>query len=256
MANRAYNSYVICTSPRSGSTLLCGLLSATGCAGDPDFHFHTPSLQAWLDSYDLNRAGYATDRDATGAVFAAALRRGTNDTGIFGLRLQHASLGFFLQQATLLYPDETGDMCLIRRAFGTTLFIHLVRADKLAQAVSLVTAQQSGLWHRAADGTELERLAPWRVPVFDRSAISRAMQTAVAADAAWRDWFTAQNVQPLEVTYDDLSTDPTGVLGRILARLGRDPTMAQGTPIPTRRLAGATSAEWIRRYRAAPPDRP
>ena len=34
MAN--FDSYVICTSPRSGSTLLCQLLAATGVAGDRD----------------------------------------------------------------------------------------------------------------------------------------------------------------------------------------------------------------------------
>ncbi|MBT6203829.1 MAG: sulfotransferase, partial [Rhodospirillaceae bacterium] len=39
-----YQSYVICTSPRSGSTLLCSLLAATGLAGNPCSHFHDPSI--------------------------------------------------------------------------------------------------------------------------------------------------------------------------------------------------------------------
>ena len=35
-----FEAYVICTSPRSGSTLLCKLLVATGVAGLPASHFH------------------------------------------------------------------------------------------------------------------------------------------------------------------------------------------------------------------------
>ncbi|WP_425081109.1 Stf0 family sulfotransferase [Ruegeria arenilitoris] len=30
-----FDSYLICRTPRSGSTLLCQLLAATGCAGKP-----------------------------------------------------------------------------------------------------------------------------------------------------------------------------------------------------------------------------
>ena len=33
------------------------------------------------------------------------------------------------------------------------------RENKLAQAVSLIKAEQTGLWHIAPDGTELERVA-------------------------------------------------------------------------------------------------
>ena len=39
-----YESYVLCTSPRSGSTLLCKLLAATGVAGNPDSYFHRPAV--------------------------------------------------------------------------------------------------------------------------------------------------------------------------------------------------------------------
>ncbi|MEM7269766.1 MAG: Stf0 family sulfotransferase, partial [Pseudomonadota bacterium] len=48
----AYASYVICTSPRSGSTLLCSLLKASGVAGAPESLFHEPSVEAWRAYHD------------------------------------------------------------------------------------------------------------------------------------------------------------------------------------------------------------
>jgi LPS sulfotransferase NodH len=44
-----FDSYVICTSPRSGSTLLCKMLTSTGAAGKPDSYFFGTSLEEWLD---------------------------------------------------------------------------------------------------------------------------------------------------------------------------------------------------------------
>ena len=54
-----------------------------------------------------------------------------------------------------------------QRLFGSTLFVYLARPDKLAQAVSYLKAEQTGLWHLAPNGTELERIAPHREPAYD-----------------------------------------------------------------------------------------
>ena len=41
-----------------------------------------------------------------------------------------------------------------------------------------------------------------------------------------------------------------GVLRDVLVALGRDPAAADGRTVPTRKLAGETSRDWARRYRA------
>ena len=160
MPTRPVQSYVICTTPRSGSTLLCELLAATGVAGRPGSHFHVPSLEGWLEDYGLNERRFSSRREALRTVLIAARTRGTGDTGVFGLRMQRGSLGYFLQQLDALHPDLTSDVERIGAAFGLTVFVHLSRPDRLGQAISRVRAEQTGLWHRRADGTELERLAP------------------------------------------------------------------------------------------------
>jgi len=245
-----YRSYIICTSPRSGSTLLCRLLAATGRAGNPDSHFHTPSLAGWLVDYGLTRADYASDRDATAAVFAAAKAEGEADTGVFGLRMQRPSFAFFMQQAAMLFPEATTDAARIRAAFGETLYVYLSRQDKLDQAISMVKAEQTGLWHRAADGSELERLAPPGPPAYDARRIEEKMATLEALDAEWPLWFTQQGIRPLTLPHECLSANPQAALGQVLAALGLDPTMAEAIQTPTARLSDDINKEWAARFRA------
>mgnify|MGYP006443391897 CR=1 FL=1 len=250
MSRRRAQAYVICTSPRSGSTLLCRLLAATGTAGQPDSHFHTPTRAAWRKTYGLSDAVFASDQDQLGAIFAAARARGTGETGVFGLRLQRGSFEFFMAQLALLCPQHGSDAARIKAVFGQTLFIHLTRTDKLGQAISCVKARQTGLWHQASDGTEVERTGPPQDPRFDRSAIATELGEFTAFDAAWTTWFSDQKLQPLRITYEDLSRDPAAQLARVLAALGQDPAAAQASAPPLRKLAGATNRDWAARFRA------
>ncbi len=245
-----YDAYVLCTAPRSGSTLLCKLLAATGIAGRPGSHFHEPSLAEWLADYDLPAVPGRPERDTVAAVFAAAIDHGRGGTPIFGLRLQRHSFAFFSQKLALLHPEPAGDAARIEAAFGRTLFIHLTRADKVDQAVSLVRAEQTGLWHRAADGSELERTAPPREPVYDFEAIARTHAELTGYERDWADWFAREGLAPLRLTYDALSADPAGTLATVLEALGLPGEAAGGVTPGTARLADATSRDWVERFRA------
>jgi len=137
-----YDSYIICTSPRSGSTLLCKLLAATGVAGNPDSYFHRPSISDWLADLGLTQKASVPERELLEAIFRAVIAKGTLDAGIFGLRLQRHSFDFFTEKLAVLYPEHSNDAERFQAAFGRTLFVHLTRRDKVAQAVSYVKAQQ------------------------------------------------------------------------------------------------------------------
>lgn len=248
MPEQRFQSYIICTAPRSGSTLLCGLLAATGAAGKPDSHFHTPSLERWLDVYGFSRTDHASDRDAVAAVFDAARAVGTGNTGMFGLRMQRGSFAYFRKQLAVIFPDKASDAARIEAAFGHTLYIHLTRADKVEQAISQVKAQQSGLWHRAADGSELERLSSETPLTYDAEEIADAVAELTASDQAWADWFAQEQLAPLTVTYDALSDDPAGALATILDALGLDTALATSAAPTVSKLSDATSRAWAKRF--------
>lgn len=249
MPRQSYKSYVICTSPRSGSTMLCKLLAETKVAGNPGSLFHKPSINAWLDYYDLDASDFATRQEVLSGIFRAAKARGKGETEVFGVRLQRGSFAFFMDQLQFLYPNDTSDVERIQAAFGPTLFIYLWREDKLDQAISYIRAEQTGLWHRSADGTDLERQEARREPGYDPQAIRTQMVEFIDFDTAWRSWFDEQSVMPLAVSYEALSRDPQKQLALILDALGADGSTAHEMSTPTSKLADEVNRQWRERFK-------
>lgn len=244
-----YDSYVICTSPRSGSTLLCKLLAATGVSGNPDSHFHRPSVAHWLADLGVTPEPGLSERALVQLAFRAALAEGTRG-GMFGLRLQRHSFAFFTERLALLHPGYANDAERFQAAFGRTFFLHLTRQDKVEEAVSLVKAQQSGLWHRAPDGTELERLSPPKELVYDAAAIRAQVEEVTAYDRDWREWFASSGIDPLRIAYEELAADPVETLRVVLDRLGLGRAAADGVEPGVAKLADDTNRDWVARFRA------
>ncbi len=245
-----YDAYVICTAPRSGSTLLCSLLAATGVAGKPQSYFFDPSVADWIADLGITVDANLPEREVLATVFRSVQHRGRNGTGLFGLRQQAHGLAFLCEKLAVLYPDEATDAARFHRAFGRTRFLHLTRADKIAQAISYLKANQSGLWHMAPDGSVLEQTGPRREPSYDGTTLRTMVTMLTAYDRAWNDWFLREGLTPVRLSYDDLAADPAGMLHHVLDSLGLDPAAAKGIKPGVRKLADKTSLEWAARFRA------
>lgn len=245
-----YASYVICTSPRSGSTLLCSLLKATGVAGNPASWFHEPSVAEWQTDLGIVPRPAASEREVLQSVFRAAMDKGSGDTGMFGLRLQRHSFDFFHEKLALLHPEPESFVARFERCFGSTLFVHLTRPDKVEQAVSYLKAEQTGLWHVAADGSELERIAPHRDPSYDAQAIGAAFEMMSGYDRDWQEFFLREAIDPVRVCYDALAANPAAVVRDVLNRLGLDAAAAAQIAPGTKKIADETSQDWVARFRA------
>lgn len=230
-------SVIICATPRTGSTLLCALLAASGTGGRPE---------SWYRAED--RAAYEADWGVGPGVSAgflsAAIRAGTDDTGTFGLRVQAPSLQPMLAELRGLFGPLL-DVQLLERAFGPCQFIHIRREDDVAQAVSRLKAEVSQVWH--LDGTEA---APRGEASYDATRLDQFRAEAAAGNAAWEAWFTATGIAPARLVYEDFSTAPAAAVRGLLERLGLPPAPCTVISAPNRRMADATSAAWAARYRA------
>ena len=245
------NGYIVCTTPRSGSTLLCSLLEATGQAGHPWSFYHQPNfMQEWAETWGLPEAGTMPPDDHDSAYLKATVAAGRGSTSLFGMRLQQTYLAPLAATLARLYPTASSDTERFESAFGSLRYVHLTRLDKVAQAVSLVKARQSGLWHRHADGSERERSGPAAEPIYDAGAIRAEVANLTRADQAWNDWFEAEQVEPLRLTYETFAQRPVATVYDICAALGVDQS-ALATIIPAVAiLADDISLEWTARYRA------
>lgn len=230
--------------------MLCKLLAATGVSGNPASYFHRPDLSDWMADCNLTPDPSLSETEMLETIFRAVHARGSLDTGLFGLRLQRHSFEFFMEKLRVLHPGHNSDLQRLEAAFGRTLFIHLTRLDKVEQAVSCVKAEQTGLWHVAPDGTELERVAPAKEPVYDAADIRATYDRFTAFDLGWQNWFEAQGIEPLRITYHALSADPPGCLRQILQVLGLDADAAHGVVPGVAKLADATNRDWVTRFRA------
>lgn len=243
--------YIICSNPRSGTTLLCDLLSRTGVAGAPNSFFREKSMLDWCDWWGVLRAYDPNDPAFTAEYFAAMRKNGRGDTSTFGMRLLGPDLDFARAWLARVTPNIADDRALFEANLGPLHFIHLKRTDKLAEAVSYVRAEQTGLWHANPDGSDLERIAPNGEEGYDRAAIQHRLETLIAYEDAWDVWFSQTGIQPLRITYEDLAHDPIAVLRETLSYLGKSMSHADGVVPGVRKLAGATNADWIARYKDA-----
>lgn len=243
------DGYIICSTPRTGSTLLCDLLAATKVAGNPDSFFMSEIGPLWMERWGLPSRDNMSDADYSKAYLQAVIKAGKGGTEIFGLRLMRENLDDLSALIDKIFPRLPSDKARLETAFGNILYIHLAREDKLAQAVSMVKAEQTGLWHIAPDGTELERLAPPKDPEYDFDRIAGKVAQLEQYDAAWVSWFDQQGIAPLRIGYERLSTNPAEVLTLICDALGV-PTLDPNSVRPgVAKLSDETSSDWMRRYR-------
>lgn len=243
-----FDGYIICGTPRTGSTLLCKLLADTGTTGDPHSFYRRQDVSEWAQDWGLPARNTMGELEFQLAYLNAAIGAGKGDTEIFGLRLMRENLDELSAILDRIFPELASDKERFEKVFGRVLYIHLSRENKLAQAVSLVKARQTGLWHIAPDGTEIERVGPAREPHYDFARIKDEVEELEAYDAAWNIWFAQQGIAPLRIGYEHLSAEPAVALLRICEALGvRAPDAGHVRP-GVAKLADETSLDWMRRF--------
>lgn len=242
-------AYVICGTPRSGSTLLCGLLEDAGC-GVPESYFRRQSIAGLADELGVAHDGDLQSPDFSRRYLDAVIAAGRGRSETFGLRLMFENLDELSARLDGVFPGLKTMPERLERAFGPLLYIHLSREDKVAQAISLLKARQTGLWHVAADGSEMERTAPHRDAAYDVEAIAATVDQLTRHDEGWREWFSKHGIDPLSLTYNGLSRDPKAGLRSVLDALGLDPSRADGVAPQTSKLSDRQSEDWAARFRA------
>jgi trehalose 2-sulfotransferase len=263
-------SYLICATPRSGSTLLCDLLGQTGVAGRPEEYFEAlrhSGLPRQPDEYfDRTRHANIIERLAFREMpdegprpepsplwdaatydryLAWALEAGTTPNGVFAAKLMWGYLGDFV--ALLQGIDGLAGLPVpevLARVFPDLRYVRITREDKVRQAVSLWRAVQTQAWRQNAG----EDAGGRGEPVFSFRAINSLVRQLTAHDASWDAYFLGLGLEPLKVTYEELAAAPADTVAGVLAYLGLDPEAARALDAPRLRVqADERSEDWVRR---------
>ena len=262
-------SYLVCATPRSGSTLLCQLLDDTGLAGHPEEYFealrHSGLPRQPHEYFDPDRHANIVerlafrempDRPATpnelwvteryDRYLAWALDAGTTPNGVFGAKLMWGYLGDFAQllrgidgMAGKPVPE------LLERVFPELCYVRITRRDKVRQAVSLWRAVQTQAW-KQEPGTGNKSSA--REPVFSFRAINYLVRLLTAHDASWDAYFLGLGHEPLTITYEDITEAHEPWVRRVLAHLGiAVPSDLEVEPPRLKMQADELSERWVTR---------
>ena len=232
-------SYVICGTPRTGSTLLCSLLDSTDVLGRPESYFREPDEAAWATRFGLPTEGGRV-RDYR-AFVNAARSAGTSNNGVFGARIMWGSLERVLEGLGGV-PGEY-DLPILEEAFGPLTFVHVRREDIAAQAVSWCRAEQTGYWQQGDVAA--------REPQHDIAQMRLLMETIRKHNAAWQAWFDAQGVEPHRVTYEQLVGDRRLVIQGIAAKLSVELPSNWRPQSPHRKQADELNRAWADALRSS-----
>lgn len=240
-------SIVICSHPRSGSTLLGEAIHFAGGLGCPLEYLHRgfrPSIAERWSAPDLD------------AYVAALHRHRTGPNGVFSIKLfwqdveavAHERAPDRFPVPATRHPEETSAQdyrdvrALLDDILPNAAFVHLERQDRVRQAVSAIVATETGQW-RAVPG--MGRQTPAGEAAYDYDRILGMIGFADYSHAHWRAFFAATGVEPCHLTYEDLAGDFDGVVRRLFAALGSD---AAPPPRRMRRQSNQATEAMVRRF--------
>src|SRR5579863_10417710 len=222
----------ICSTPRSGSYLLCRFMINAGL-GVPHEYFNpivirqiaprlgfeesVNELKWWprgrRDRLLLRRAERRAESDFLQRYIRILMARRCQG-GVFAAKIH-------FRDFVRVLDNQVG-----RDLFEGGLFIYLYREDMLKQAVSEHFAQLTGRWGIDDTVTTPPAASP---NFFDDAAIDRALVDLSEQDRGWRVFLARNGIAPMSISYEKLSEDPFAFVVAIARRLGIDPdTLRQG----------------------------
>jgi trehalose 2-sulfotransferase len=258
---RMSTSYLVCATPRSGSTLLCEALKAMGVAGRPEEYFEVvPATGRPLRPEDY-LAGLS-DPAALALIRAAAppgpppysslagvasyeehLRRvrdwGTTPNGVFGAKLMWDHVDHLQAVDAGRPPAE-----LLAELFDGPRYVWVRRGDVVRQAVSLWRAMQTQAWRHDSGATEAGVRPRYCFPAL-RHLVARLTDH----DARWGGLLATVGAPVLRLSYEELTADLPGALERTARHIGVSvPTDRPPAAPAMRRQADELSEAWVAAY--------
>lgn len=232
-----HTSYLICATPRCGSSLLAEALKNTGIAGWPEEYFWQGDEAAWKERWGVS---FYTD------YLKAAIRQDTTTNGVFGAKVMWAYFDDVISKLRCipLYSEIT-TLALLPAILPNLHYIWIRRRDKVRQAISHWKALQTGIWAWSTDEPPIAT----KEPIFDFAAIDSLVQEIIMHESAWQGYFAACGVQPYTVIYEEVRTAYEATARDILQYLCI--SYPEHLKFAVRRLkqqADTLSEEWVQRY--------
>ncbi len=278
-------SYIVCATPRSGSTLVCQALGETGVAGRPEEYFEAlrhsgrprrpeeyflgvedPSIRDHLGERAVGAEATPRSplwsRAAYDRYLEWAFEVGTTDNEVFGAKLMWGYFGDFVSLLRNVPAYRDLPLAeLLPAVFPDLTFVRVVRANKLRQAVSLWKAVQTATWREdqasaKAASVEEDGSPPYRSFIeehrpqlrFHYRAIAHLLEQLLIEEASWDAFFEHCGIKPVLVLYENFAGDYETSTLNLLDRLDLSPPPGFEFEPRMKRQSDRINDDWVRRY--------
>jgi LPS sulfotransferase NodH len=177
--------YVILFTPRSGSSWLTALITATRCLGRPE---------EYLNPEFVREVARALNCTARTSLFPALLRKCKTNNGVFGIEARSIDIEIFGEQD---FFDGIG---------ADALYFYLWRDNIVAQGVSLYRAVTTGKFH-STDGRR--EIAP---AVYDTGGIEVWIEHILKIENDNFDLLRSRRLACRFLRYEDIIRDEVATL--------------------------------------------
>jgi LPS sulfotransferase NodH len=264
-------SYLVCATPRSGSTLLCEALKSTGVAGRPEEYFEAlrntgrprrpqeyfqgvddPSIADHLGEYsqiDESDPEPLWSREDYEPFFESRLSMGTTDNGVFASKLMWGYFGDFvslLREIPRFSQLELPE--LLPAAFPNLTFVRVHRANRLRQAASLWKAVQTATWRK--DDVDIAEIPEEKRPQlrFHYKAIDHLLTMILIEESNWDAFFELCEVKPIVVNYERFVRRQEPTIEGILDQVGVEVPGDWSFEPEMKQQSDQINDDWVHRF--------
>lgn len=230
-------AYFICSSPRSGSTLLSEALRATERAGYP-IELFDPNPKNTEQIRAILAAG-------VGDYLIPAIKAATTPNGVFGAKLHWYQFVEMRRQVARAQDqlDDADVMTFFSERFEDLKFVRLRRRNRIAQAISYYRARSTRVY---SVRTDQAAPSPDVIP-YSYEAIAHYLSLIEQNEAGWDHFIDESEISALEIWYEDFVSNYEATIRDVLAYIG----VVEVQAIPSPRLskqADDKSSQWEARF--------
>jgi LPS sulfotransferase NodH len=255
---------VICSTGRSGSTLLGHSLNELKFLGYFTEYFHKDVIRSYVHHGNILELK---------AYLKRVYEKGTSDVGILGVKIHRGQWENLVR--LLRYSSEFQNLSereILEIVFPNPYCLHIRRHNITKQAVSVAIADQTDVWAVTAEGKPIQKLVIWddqpinsssRVagdsegfvskPKFQPLKIYRAKRRFIEKNRQWEELFEKYSLPYYEIIYENFVKDFDRVIREILEFADiQSAGLDNSVKIPLKKQSNTMNDEWYKKYTAYP----
>lgn len=198
-------TYIVCSTMRSGSTLLCDLLNNTKLAGQPQEFF----LPKWEKKSQFAPTNYPEYLQKMLELFASS-------NGVSGVKLMWCNCEEVIRRLRETFESTSkSDLELLEDIFPNLKFIFISRRSKVRQAISLARSVKTKRWNKYQDNKNPRKISFNRYgnisnspknpyPYISPGSLKIYLSQIEKDESAWFKFFQNHNIEPQIIIYEEL----------------------------------------------------